>query len=81
MRALEAGITTVRDLGGIDLVTVEVARAQASGRLKGARILTAGEVLTVRGGHAHYIGREVSSVDEMVKGFSLRAFSAASALK
>jgi imidazolonepropionase-like amidohydrolase len=67
LRALEAGITTVRDLGGIDGVTVEAARAQASGRLKGARILTAGEVLTARGGHAHYIGREISSVAEMIK--------------
>jgi imidazolonepropionase-like amidohydrolase len=67
LRALEAGITTVRDLGGVDLVTVEAARAQASGRLKGPRILTAGEVLTVPGGHAHYIGREISSVIEMVK--------------
>jgi len=67
LRALEAGITTVRDLGGIGLATVEAARAQASGRLKGARILTAGEVLTVPGGHAHFIGREISSVAEMVK--------------
>lgn len=67
LRALEAGITTVRDLGGIGLTTVEAARAQASGGLKGARILTAGQVLTIPGGHAHYIGREIASVAEMVK--------------
>jgi imidazolonepropionase-like amidohydrolase len=67
LRALEAGITTVRDLGGIGLTTVDAARAFAMGRLKGARILTAGSVLTVPGGHAHFIGREISSVDEMVK--------------
>src|SRR5437764_11027871 len=67
LRALEAGITTVRDLGGIELVTVEVARAQAAGGLKGPRILTAGQVLTAPGGHAHYIGREVASVAEMRK--------------
>ncbi|TMK83621.1 MAG: amidohydrolase family protein [Actinobacteria bacterium] len=67
LRALEAGITTVRDLGGIGSATVEAARAQASGALKGARILTSVQVLTVPGGHAHFIGREIASVGEMVK--------------
>ncbi|MGZ4203868.1 MAG: amidohydrolase family protein [Actinomycetota bacterium] len=67
LHALEAGITTVRDLGGINGATLEAARAQASGRMKGARILTAGQVLTVPGGHAHFIGREISSTDEMLK--------------
>ena len=67
LRALEAGITTVRDLGGIGLATVEAARAQAAGGLKGARVLTAGQVLTVPGGHAHFIGLEISSAAEMVK--------------
>jgi len=81
LRALEAGITTVRDLGGIGLVTVEAARAQASGRLKGARILTAGEVLTVPGGHAHYIGREISSVTEMVKAVQSLAEAGATCVK
>lgn len=66
-RALEAGITTVRDLGGIGAATIDTARAQRSGEVTGARILTAGEVLTVPGGHAHFIGREVSSVEEMTK--------------
>jgi imidazolonepropionase-like amidohydrolase len=67
LRALEAGITTVRDLGGFGLSTIDAARAQAEGHLKGARIYTAGEVLTVPGGHAHFIGREIGSADEMVK--------------
>jgi len=67
LAALEAGITTVRDLGGIQLATVDAARAQADGKLKGARIFTAGEVLTVPGGHAHFIGREIGSADEMTK--------------
>jgi len=81
VRALEAGITTVRDLGGVGLTTVEVARAQASGGLKGPRILTAGQVLTVPGGHAHYIGREVASVGEMRKAIQSLAEAGATAVK
>jgi len=81
LRALEAGITTVRDLGGIGLVTVEAARAQASGGLKGPRILTAGQVLTVPGGHAHYIGREVASVAEMRKAIESLGEAGATAVK
>jgi imidazolonepropionase-like amidohydrolase len=81
LAALEAGITTVRDLGGIEVATIDAARAQAEGRLKGARIYTAGEVLTVPGGHAHFIGREIGSVDEMVKAIASLHDAGASVVK
>lgn len=67
-RALDAGITTVRDLGGIELVMVEVARAQRSGVISGSRILSAPAVLTITGGHGNFIGWEVDSAEELVKG-------------
>jgi imidazolonepropionase-like amidohydrolase len=66
-RALEAGITTVRDLGGIELVMVDVARAQRDGVISGSRIFSAPAVLTVTGGHGHFIGWEVDSAEELVK--------------
>lgn len=66
-RALRAGITTVRDLGGFELAMLDVARAQRTGVLTGARILTAPAVLTVTGGHGHFIGWEVDSADELIK--------------
>jgi len=65
--ALDAGITTVRDLGGIGSATIDVAWAQREGILRGPRILTAGEVLTITGGHGHFIGREVDSAVELIK--------------
>lgn len=76
-RALEAGLTTVRDLGGIGNATIEVARAQRDGVVAGARIHTAGEVLTITGGHGHFIAREVDSAEEMVK--AVRALKKAGA--
>lgn len=66
-RALHAGITTVRDLGGVGTATIDVSRAQADGVIEGSRILTAAEVLTITGGHGHFIGREVDSAEEMVR--------------
>lgn len=67
LRALEAGITTVRDLGGMYGAPVECVRALRERRIPGCRVLTAAEVLTAPGGHAHFIGREISSIHEMTK--------------
>ncbi|MGH2727162.1 MAG: amidohydrolase family protein, partial [Actinomycetota bacterium] len=67
-RALEAGITTVRDLGGHALAMIDVARAQRDGLITGPRILTAPGVLTITGGHGHFIGFTADTADELVKG-------------
>lgn len=65
--ALEAGITTLRDLGGHKLAMIDVARAQAAGIIEGPRILAAGAALTITGGHGHFLGWEADSADELVK--------------
>jgi imidazolonepropionase-like amidohydrolase len=64
-RNLEAGVTTVRDLGGMGGASIDVARAVAAGLLPGPRILAAGRALTVTGGHGHNIAlsREVDGAD------------------
>ena len=64
-RALEAGITTVRDCGSRDGVMVEVAQAIQRGIIPGPRIVACGRLLTITGGHAHFLGREVDGVDDM----------------
>lgn len=64
-RNLDAGVTTVRDLGGMGGASIEVARAVAAGLVPGPRILAAGRALTVTGGHGHNIAfsREVDGPD------------------
>ncbi|HEX5936528.1 MAG TPA: amidohydrolase family protein [Actinomycetota bacterium] len=64
-RQLDAGVTTVRDLGGMGAASIDVARAVAAGLVPGPRILAAGQALTVTGGHGHAIAlsREVDGVD------------------
>lgn len=64
-RHLDAGVTTVRDLGGMGGASIDVARAVAAGLIPGPRILAAGHALTVTGGHGHNIAfsREVDGPD------------------
>ena len=51
-RTLEAGFTTVRDLGTSNGVAQSLRNAIASGVAKGPRIFTAGKSLATTGGHA-----------------------------
>lgn len=50
-RQLAAGVTTVRDLGGIGFVVCEVARALGDGRGLGCRVVASGQAITITGGH------------------------------
>ena len=60
---LEAGITTARDLGGFEFAEMSLRQAIADGWLLGPRLLVSGPVLTMTGGHGHFIGTEVDGED------------------
>jgi len=66
--ALRAGITTVRDLGGLDGVDLELKKVIDAGVIPGPRMLVSGKVLCMTGGHGHFMGREVDGPDEARKG-------------
>jgi imidazolonepropionase-like amidohydrolase len=57
-RALDAGITTVRDCGSRADTAFDVRRAQDLGFVRGARMVLAGPPITVTGGHEWYLGGE-----------------------
>lgn len=69
VRNLEAGVTTVRDLGGWKSSICEVAAAIERGVIPGPRVIAAGRALTITGGHGHNIGvaREVDGPDAVRK--------------
>jgi imidazolonepropionase-like amidohydrolase len=60
-RALRAGITTIRDLGDRDFITLAL-----RGKPDLPTILAAGPPLTVTGGHCWYLGGEVAGRDELL---------------
>jgi imidazolonepropionase-like amidohydrolase len=65
---VEAGVTTVRDLGGRDYAELAVRDAIRQGLIPGPRTLVAGRGICITGGHGwHMIGREADGPDEVRK--------------
>lgn len=60
---LESGVTTVRDCGAASGIAIELAKAIEDGLIAGPRIKAAGRVITMTGGHGHFIGREADGRD------------------
>ncbi|MFK0288028.1 amidohydrolase family protein [Streptomyces sp. NPDC090499] len=62
---LTAGVTTVRDLGDRDALTVALRASIESGAVIGPRIVAATAPLTSHGGHCGFLGGEVTSDDDI----------------
>ena len=60
---LESGVTSVRDCGAANGIAIDLARAVDDGLVPGPRIRAAGRVITMTGGHGHFIGREADGPD------------------
>ena len=66
-QTLEAGVTTVRDLGGREYCELAVRRAIQDGLVVGPRILAAGRPICMTGGHGHWLAREADGPDDARK--------------
>ena len=64
LRALRAGITTVRELGSYRQVDIALRDSIRAGRVLGPRMLCAGTYLAITGGHGHPKGRAADGPDE-----------------
>jgi len=62
-RTLEAGVTTVRDMGGRDYIDLAIRDGIASGILQGPRMLCSGKLVCMTGGHGWQFGREANGVE------------------
>jgi imidazolonepropionase-like amidohydrolase len=60
---LRAGVTTVRDLGATDGLSIDVARAVGLGVLRGPRVIAAGRAIAMTGGHGWFLGREADGAE------------------
>lgn len=56
--ALMSGVTSIRDCGAADDLAIEMSKAVDDGMIPGPRIRAAGRVITMTGGHGHFIGRQ-----------------------
>ncbi len=66
-KTLFTGVTTIRDMGGVDGIDIEIRDAISSGLILGPRIFASGHMICITGGHGWLIGREVDGNDEIVK--------------
>lgn len=64
---LASGVTTVRDVGGVNYFDIALRDAIARGELPGPRMLVSGKFIEPTGGHVHYWAREADSVEEVRK--------------
>ena len=60
---LHAGVTTVRDVGATDGLSIDVARAVGLGVLRGPRVIAAGRAIAMTGGHGWFLGREADGAE------------------
>jgi imidazolonepropionase-like amidohydrolase len=60
-KSLQAGVTTIRDVGSSYAIAQDVRDAIEAGRIPGPRMRAAGAVLCMTGGHGWLIGRAVDS--------------------
>lgn len=64
-QCLRAGVTTVRDCGDRDFVTLTVRDAIVKGLVTGPRIIASGPPVTTTAGHTCWMGGVADSVDEI----------------
>jgi imidazolonepropionase-like amidohydrolase len=64
-QTLEAGFTTVRDVGARDHSIFALKHAVDTGLVPGPRIVGAGLAICMVGGHARFIGQEVEGTDQV----------------
>jgi imidazolonepropionase-like amidohydrolase len=64
-QTLEAGFTTVRDVGSRDHSIFTLQQAIDAGLVPGPRIVAAGLAICMVGGHARFIGQEVEGADQV----------------
>jgi imidazolonepropionase-like amidohydrolase len=80
-KQLAAGVTTVRDLGGLG--TCQLAGAVEAGVVPGPRVIAAGRALTITGGHGHNVAfaREVDGADALRRAVREEIKAGATAIK
>jgi imidazolonepropionase-like amidohydrolase len=78
---LEAGITTVRDLGSVSDLAVDLARAVERGDVVGPRIVPSGQTIIMTGGHDPFWGIMVDGPQEALKATRRQIYCGAGVIK
>ncbi len=80
-QTLEAGITTVRDLGSVDDLAIDLAEAVERGHVVGPRIVASGRTIIMTGGHDPFWGIMADGPDEVLKATRRQLYRGAAVIK
>ena len=80
-QTLEAGFTTVRDVGFRDHSIFQLKRAIEAGLLPGPRIAAAGRAICMPNGHARFIGQEADGPEAVVAAVQAQVEAGAEVVK
>ena len=80
-QTLEAGFTTVRDVGSRDHSIFVLQQAIERGLLPGPRIVGAGLAICMIGGHARFIGQEVEGTEQVRRAVEAQLTAGAGVIK
>ena len=78
---VEAGFTTVRDVGSRDHSIFTLKRAIEAGVMPGPRIIGAGLAICMIGGHARFIGQEVEGAESVRQAVEAQVAAGAEVIK
>ncbi|MBH0191637.1 MAG: amidohydrolase family protein [Nitrospira sp.] len=78
---VEAGFTTVRDVGSRDHSIFALKQAIEAGVIPGPRIVGAGLAICMIGGHARFIGQEVQGVEQVRQAVAAQVGAGAGVIK
>ena len=78
---VESGVTTIRDVGDVGGIDIALRAMVERDEIVGPRMLTAGKVITMTGGHGHWMGVECDGPDEVRKGVRGQIKAGATAIK
>ncbi len=81
LEILQMGVTTIRDLGGPAGIDISLRRLVENGDIPGPRMVTAGRVVTMTGGHGWWMGWEVDGPDEVRKAVRSQIKAGVTAIK
>ncbi len=66
-RTLEGGVTSIRDMGGINGIDLGLKQAIDTGLIPGPRMLASGRMICMTGGHGWQVGLEADGADAVRK--------------
>jgi len=78
---IDAGFTTVRDVGSRDHSIFTLKQAIESGLMPGPRIIGAGRAICMIGGHARFIGQEVEGTEQVRRAVAEQVAAGAGVIK